>query len=250
MNGMDGNVASVASFGISRMGENVTSAGISRMDENAASVSFSPLTNLPKNELINMVLQLQAENAGLVAMMKFMETTNNRMEKLEREQNKSLQYNRRNNIEITGIPTRIKTDALEDEVIKIYNAAGVKVEGRNLEKMDIEACHRIGKKGVTICRFVNRKFSRMGLINSQKLKGKELYGKDSKVYINSSFCFEFKHLNYLIRGLKKEKKIAGYKERNGINFIRIIGAEEDDFKEISHKNDLVRLELIAPENDI
>ena len=123
------------------------------------------------------------------------------------------------------------------------------MKGRHLEKMDIEACHRIRKNGVTICSFVNWKFSRMGFISSQKLQGKEIYGKDSKIYISSSFCCEFKHLNYSIRGLKREKKTARYKEWNGINFIRIIGAEEDDFKP-SRLQDDFRLKLLAPGNDI
>ena len=75
-----------------------------------------------------------------------MESTNKRLDKLEREQNMSLQYTRRDTIEITGIPENVVSQKLEEEVLKIYKKAGVQIYGKSLDPSDTQACHRIGKK--------------------------------------------------------------------------------------------------------
>ena len=106
----------------------------------------------------------------------------------------------------------------------------------------IQACHRIGKKGITICKFVNRKFATEGIYCGKNLKGIKLYGNDSQVYINSSFCKEYSYFNFVIRKAKAEKKIFRYKIKHGVNLIQV--EEDSDFQEISHKNDLIKLGLI------
>ena len=82
------------------------------------------------------------------------------IEKLEREQNHSNQYNRQENIELTGIPDKdvIPHDKLEEECIKLLNKIGV----TELKPEEIVACHRLPKKNDedspnVIIRFVNRK---------------------------------------------------------------------------------------------
>ena len=131
-----------------------------------------------------------------------MEQTTKRL-KLEREQNKHLQYTICDSVEIHGIPTNIPQGQLEDEVIKIYNAAKIDIHGQSLRKIDMQACHRIGRKQEkTVVKFLNRKFSVEELYNGKNL---QLYG--SKVFINNSFCEEFRHLNYIIRKLKSDERI-------------------------------------------
>ena len=103
---------------------------------------------------------------------------------------------------------------------------------------DIQAAHRIGKKGIVICKFVNRKFAKEGLYCRKNLKGKNLYGNNTKVYINNSFCDEFRYTNYLIRKAKSDVLIFRRKLRNGIKYFQ--KEDGDDFIEISHKNDLIR----------
>ena len=67
------------------------------------------------------------------------------------------QYDRRNNIEITGILDNIEDNNLEHSVIEVFKAADIQISHN-----DIEDCHRIGKsKGYskkTIVRLVNRKY--------------------------------------------------------------------------------------------
>ena len=93
---------------------------------------------------------LKAENLKLQQKVEKLE---NRISELESDLNKKDQYNRRNNIEIQGIPSDIGDDSQEDKVIQML--AEVQIVAT---KCNIEDCHRLGKNGSTIVRFVNRKF--------------------------------------------------------------------------------------------
>ena len=190
-------------------------------------------------ELINIVKTPTTENTELKEINKLMGRTNKRLENLEREQNKNLQYLRRDTIEICGIPPVIPQNNLEEEVIKIFNAAKVTVHGKTLDYGDIQACHRIGKKKeTTIYKFVNRKFAREAMYCGKNLKGCDLYHNNGKIFLNDSFCDEFRYLNFVIRKAKRNNKIFRWKVRNGINFIQI--KDGDDFTEITHKSDLIQ----------
>ena len=199
------------------------------------------LNKLTKNDLINLVLQLNAEKQAMEEERKLLHEINIRVIALERSQYLHEQYGRRESVEITGIPTTVGIHNLEDEVIKVYNAAEVQVFGRQLMKEDISACHRIGKKQqTTIVRFVNRKFAFAGLVSGKNLKGKNIYN-DSNIYINNSFCREFGKYGYFIRRLKDKKQICGYRIRNGVYEIQL--AQNDDYVQISHVSDFATLNL-------
>ena len=151
-----------------------------------------------------------------------MKQNNDRLEELERQQNLNLRYQRRDTIEITGIPSSIKQEELEEEVMKIFDAGHVSVHGRKLDTHQIQACHRIGKKGITICKFINRKYAQESLYCEKNLKDVEIYGKNSRIYINNSFCDEFKYLTFLIRKAKG-KEIVKWRIKRGINLIQVRG---------------------------
>ena len=160
---------------------------------------------------------------------------------LERSHFLYLQYGRRESVEITGIPTNIKQENLEDEVIKVYQEAGVQLFGRQVNSSDISACHRLGAKGeVTIVRFVNRKFAMEGLFKGKKLKGTRLYG-GTPIYINNSFCREYKKYGWIIRQLKKANIISGFKVKNGIHQIKTLDGTK--FEEISHISDFAKFNI-------
>ena len=201
------------------------------------SVTFEAnvLKDLNKNELVELVMSLKSENDSLKSNQK---KVDDRITKLERSHYLYLQYGRRDTIEITGIPSQIETTKLEDEVIKIYNEAQAKVHEEPLSNMDIQAAHRIGKKGVTIVKFVNRKFALEGLRCGKNLKGSKLYG-NTGIYINNSFCHEYKFIGYAIRTLKKENLIEQYRVRNGVFSIKI----GENFEEISHISDFLTYNL-------
>ena len=152
-----------------------------------------------------------------------------------------LQYGRRESVEITGIPTSVKQEELENEVIKVYNEAGVKVFGRSVAQTDISACHRLGKKGeTTIVRFVNRKFANESLFKGKNVKGTKLYG-GTRVFINNSFCKEYKQYGWIIRQLKKKNLIEGYKVKNDVHQIKVLGG--DIFVHIAHYSDFSKFNL-------
>ena len=67
------------------------------------------------------------------------------------------QYQRRNNMEISGIPNDVDDEVLEDKVVEVLKKIDV-----NVEKKDIEACHRLpashnNLNKRTIIHFFNRK---------------------------------------------------------------------------------------------
>ena len=163
-----------------------------------------------------------------------------RVTELERSHYLYKQYGRRESVEITGIPTEVDDKNLEEEVIKIYNEANVDVDGSGLTKKDISACHRIGKRGNTIVRFVNRKFASGGLFKGKNLKGTQLYN-GTPVYINNSFCPEFQKYGYIIRNLKRQSLREGYKIKHGIYQIKL--GTSVKFEEISHIKDFAKFGL-------
>ena len=139
---------------------------------NNMSLDNSNLNSLTKKELIELINGLRTENSVLKELQTYMNQSNERLEKLEREQNRHIQYQMRDTIEISGIPTSVKQNDLEGKVLKIFETAGVEVNGYKLDYYQIQACHKIGKKGVTICKFVNRKFANNAIYSGKNLKGK------------------------------------------------------------------------------
>ena len=87
---------------------------------------------------------------------------------------------------------------------------------------------------------MNRKCAFEGVLNGKNLKGTNLYG-NTPIYINSSFCREYKKFGWIIRSLKKKKLIDGFKVRNGINQIKLLGSER--FLDISHVSDFEKYDL-------
>ena len=85
---------------------------------------------------------LKTENLKLQQKVEKLET---RISELESDLNKKDQYNRRNNIEIQGIPSDIGDNSTEDKVIELLAEAHIVAT-----KSDIEDCHRLGKNGSTI----------------------------------------------------------------------------------------------------
>ena len=201
----------------------------------ANSATFNPevLDKMKKAELVELVMQLQVEKNTIKEELESLQVISSRVIELERSQYLYEQYGRRESVEITGIPPTVKIEDLEDAVIDVYNKAEVKVFGRELEKEDISACHRIGKKKeVTIVRFVNRKWAWQGLICGKNLKGKSR----NPLYINNSFCPEFAKYGYFIRRLKPQ--LAGYRVRHGVYQIQLV--KDGDFLEISHSSDFAK----------
>ena len=91
---------------------------------------------------MNIISNLVAENKKLASKCEDLEFITNKLTSrvavLEKNHWQSVQYNRRNNIEIAGIPTSISNEQLEYKVCEVLNSIGISVEPD-----DIEACHRL-----------------------------------------------------------------------------------------------------------
>ena len=80
---------------------------------------------------------------------------------LKKDETKSEQCSRRNNVKFSNIPNDIPHNQLEDKVIQICRDLGVEVD-----QNDIEGCHRLSASRCSrsdnkrvIVKFVNRKHS-------------------------------------------------------------------------------------------
>ena len=144
----------------------------------------------------------------------------------------------------TGIASDTDDSMIEDEVIKVLKAANVKVGSKNPGKMDIQAAHWKKNKKSVIVKFVNRKHAAAALTNRSHLKDKNLYGENSKVFINQSLCPEFAFINFVVRKAKNAGLIYFYKMKHGVTLVQKDTISE--FVACSHINDLIFLGLDIP----
>ena len=140
------------------------------------------LDALNKQQLIQMLLEQNQTTSKLHE--DFKRVTNLRLYHLEIDLSMSQQYHRRDTLEISDIPMHVEDQQVEDEVVEILKDAKVTVNRQNIKKMDIQAAHRIGKKGIVKVKVVNRKFIRAALINGKNLAGNKRYGDDTRLYVN------------------------------------------------------------------
>ena len=188
------------------------------------------LENMEKSQLIKMIMCLKKEVASVTE--DFRKLVNLRLYNLERSHYMYLQYGRRDSVEITGIPTSVTDENLEDKVIEIFKEAKVQVNLKNIKKEDIQVVHRLANKK-----------RREALYCGQNLKRTKRYG-NLPIYINESFCPEFNFLNFAIRQAYKKKGIARYKVQNGINYMQ--KDDQSNFVEIGHVIDLENLKVPIP----
>ena len=71
-----------------------------------------------------------------------------RLQTIEKQCWANAQYSKRDYLEISGIPSSVSGNDLEDVVCKTITKAGVEVSDK-----DIEDCHRVGKRDTTIVKF-------------------------------------------------------------------------------------------------
>ena len=100
----------------------------------------------------SIITALRDDNKMLQDKVKILEKK--KIAESEKSFNRLDQYNRKNNLEIQGIPSTVDDEVLEDKVIEIFKCLKIP-----LAKSDTEDCHRLGKSNPknTIVRYVNRK---------------------------------------------------------------------------------------------
>ena len=160
--------------------------------------------NLNKDELCIYIQNLRSrvdelESYALVAK---------RVQNLERSHLNSLQYQRRESVEICGLPETVSDDNLESTCIDILNDIGC----GKMKKNQVRACHRLKNRGKAIIRFVNRKNADLALHNKKHLKDldKQKYGLTNNVYINESLCRPMGFLAFKVRSAFKKNKVQSF----------------------------------------
>ena len=98
------------------------------------------------------MIQLLKHSVKIISSFKQCENLEAKLFEFQKGSNKQDQYTRRNNLEIHGIPGKVKDDQLQEKVIYIFSQLNI-----GISKADIEDCHQLGKSNTTV-RFVNRKF--------------------------------------------------------------------------------------------
>ena len=135
---------------------------------------------------------LRAENLKLQQKIESLES---RISKLETDCNKQDQYNKRNNLEIHGIPSNISDDMLKEKIIQIFEGIDLSVTTN-----DIEDCHGLGKSGNnTIARLVNRRICKKALVKKKDLNNKLNNAKlgfqsDMKIFLSENLTPYNQHL--------------------------------------------------------
>ena len=159
----------------------LTKISESRTNSNSIS-SFEDQLEGCNNEILPLLLDLKNEIRNLreenISLKEQVKVNKKELERqclgiyqLEDDLTRLERYGRRGNIEISGIPTRVLDNHLEDEVLKILHKIGLS----HLDHFGIVACHRVGSRDKfgnrnTIVRFLNRKDAIKALKSKNNLK--------------------------------------------------------------------------------
>lgn len=195
-------------------------------------------------EILNMkdiiIKDLQMENQRL---RKKVNDLQKKIVSSEENINSLEQYDRRNNIEITGIPESVEDKKLEETVVEVLNKIDLNISGS-----DIEACHRLGKfenkQRKTIIRFVNRKYAKKALLNRKSLKQADTtsLGIDNRnVFIYENLTRANSKIAFHSRNLKRSSLIEKCYTKDGI--VHIAGGDLENGKVIKIRHLITLLDL-------
>ena len=85
---------------------------------------------------------------------------------------------------------------------------------------------------------------REAIVNGKYIGNTRRYG-NGKIFINNSFCHEYKFLNYVCRKPAREGNIHRYKVKNGVNYVQKV--EGSSFIEGGHILDMENLGVEIPD---
>ena len=192
-----------------------------------------------------LILNLTEANKNMSAKIQALE---DKVVNLETQLQANLQYNRQNNILISGIPAEVEHEALENISIGIINkcCSGVVVSAD-----DVQGCHRLSPKNPdVVCRVVNKKYVEKTLANRIKINNlsdddKTLLGlptRTDEIFLNEHLSPFNAKLAFYCRRLKKNNFINRMSTKKGIVKIEgYFGSAVFSWKTIGHFNDLQNL---------
>ena len=179
-------------------------------------------------------------NSELLIVRNINQNVQNRIINLEKQQSKSEQYNRRNNVKISGISNEVADQNLEQTVIRICKDSGIDVN-----PLDIEGCHRLplGRNATNtkrvIVKFVNRKHSEVMLQHKKDINQK------SKVFVSHSLCPYYRFVWGKCKELQRKGRINQVFCLGAVVTVRI--TENSPAIKILHEKDLLACQECSPE---
>ena len=181
--------------------------------------------NSLEDEIINLkeivIRNLQYENGKLRHRCQRLEKV---CSKYKSDHNALAQFDRQNNVVLSGIPGSISEDVLEESVIPVFADIDMFVESH-----DTEVWHMFGKPDrqksrKTIVRFVNRKSFK--IVNQKKLGSIDCSKHNlPKIFANENLTPMNESIAYNYRKLKCDGLIHGYVSKDDI--VRIKRHEKD-----------------------
>ena len=210
--------------------------------ENMMSSDMLKLKKNSKDDLCNFIMVLRTK----VEELESYQLISKRVLMLEKTIVRSLQYQRRENVEIHGMPETINDKELEGKCLNIFQDIGC----GEIKPSQVHACHRLKNKKNVIIRFVNRKNANNVLHNKAKLKDLKLekygLGKNVRLFINESLCLPLQFLAYKVRQAYKHKVIQSYNIWKGRISLKLVKDGENIF--ITHIQDLIDINLATEED--
>ena len=202
---------------------------------------FNQISKLSEN-VDRLMTANEKLNSELLIVRNVNQNLQNRIINLEKQQSKSEQYNRGNNVEISGISNEVSDQNLEQTVIGICKDFRIEVN-----PLDIEGCHRLplGRNATNttkrvIVKFVNRKHS------EAMLQRKKDINQKSKVFVSHSLCPYYWFLWGKCKELQRKGRINQVFCLGAIVTVRI--AENSPAIKILHEKDLLVCQECSPES--
>ena len=188
-------------------------------------------------DLVNLRLSNTLLRKEVSTMKEDMSTFVDKIYYLERDLAMLNQYNRRENVEIIGIPSHISQRDLENYVIAFLREMNIEVSS-----YDIVGCHRLPKrKGQTdanvIVRFLNRKNAILCLRRRSQISGIQ-DDELKKLYIVENLCPSYRSVYDTCADMKKYGDVKKFWSYNGIINVKFTDNENERPTKIFHIDDL------------
>ena len=107
--------------------------------------------------------------------------------KTERQCWENTQYSQRGALDIVGSPNSVDNRVLEEMLCGVFKKTGVEIV-----KQNVQACHCLKEKEITIVKFVNRKDCLQILRMKKELKSLDPtmmeFPENTKIFVNESLC--------------------------------------------------------------
>ena len=197
---------------------------------------FNQISKLSEN-VDCLVTANEKLNRELLIVRNVNQNLQNRIINLEEQQSKSEKYNRRNNVEISGISNDVSDQNLE----QICKDSGIEVN-----PLDIEGCHRLplGRNATNttkrvIVKFVNRKHSGM-------LQRKKDINQKNKVFVSHLLCPYYWFLWGKCKEMQRKGRINQLFCLGGVVTVRM--TENSPAIKILQEKDLLVCQECSPES--